>query len=99
MPDNQPLLGAAAFSPDSRILAVVCDQFSVQLIDLKGFHSLGLLQAPGQLALHALQFSPDGTQLAATGVAGRLRLWDLRQLRRRLHELGLDRDWPASDVR
>jgi WD40 repeat protein len=66
---------------------------------LKGFHSLGLLQAPGQLALHALQFSPDGTQLAATGVAGRLRLWDLRQLRRRLHELGLDRDWPASDVR
>ena len=37
-PEGRPLLGAAAFSPDSRVLAVVRDQYAVQLFDLTTFN-------------------------------------------------------------
>lgn len=96
VPGNRPLLGAAAFSPDSRLLALVCDQFSIQLIDLQGFRALGLLQSPGQVALKAIDFSPDGAQLAGTGAVGRLQIWDLRLIHQRLRELALDWDWPPE---
>ncbi|HEX5223322.1 MAG TPA: WD40 repeat domain-containing serine/threonine protein kinase, partial [Verrucomicrobiae bacterium] len=40
----RPTLGAAAFSPDGRILAIVEEQGLVRLFDLKAWKSLGLLQ-------------------------------------------------------
>lgn len=94
--DDRPQLGAAAFSPDGHLLAVVCDQFDIQLVDLPTRRPLGLLRAPGQSSVLALSFSPDGAQLAATGSLGRLQLWDLRRLRARLREYGLDWDWPPE---
>jgi WD40 repeat protein len=99
VPDNRLLLGAAAFSPDGRLLALVCDQSTVQLVDLQSFQPLGLLQLPGPTSLLALRFSPDGSRLAGTGALGRLQIWDLRQIRRSLRELGLDTDWPPEEKR
>lgn len=88
--DRRPILGAAAFSPDDRMLAVVCNLYTVQLIDLKTFGSIGLLQMPTTTVLRALQFSPDGTQLAGVGALGRVQFWDLRQLGDHLRSLGAD---------
>lgn len=91
--EHRPLAGAAAFSPDGRILAVVCNRHSIQLIDLENFRSLGLLKTPGPIALETIQFSPDGTRLAGSGALARLQLWDLRRIRLRLQDLGLDDGW------
>jgi WD40 repeat protein len=88
------LLGAAAFSPDGRLLAVVRDQYAVQLFDLATFRSLGILAAPEEKAMHLLEFSPDGSRLGAGCISGRLRVWDLRRIRQRLAEFGLDWDRP-----
>jgi WD40 repeat protein len=93
-PDDRPLLGAAAFSPDSRILAVVWDQYSIQLFDLSTFQSLGILTPSGEDPIETLEFSPDGSRLAAGCLTGRLRSWDLRSTRQRLAEFGLDWNLP-----
>jgi WD40 repeat protein len=93
-PEDRPLLGAAAFSPDGRLLAVVRDQYSVQLFDLATFQSLGVLTPPDNKAIQALEFSPDGGRLAACCLTGRLRAWDLRRTRQQLSEFGLDWELP-----
>ena len=87
----RPTLGAVAFSPDGRILAVVEDQGLVRLFDLVTWKTLGLLQPPMPGAINALAFSPDGTQLVAACMRGRLRMWDLRAVRQEL--VGLNLDW------
>jgi WD40 repeat protein len=93
-PEGRPLLGAAAFSPDGRVLAIVRDQFAIQLFDLATFRSLGLLTPPDEKAMQVLEFSPDGGRLAAGCLSGRARVWDLRRTRQRLSEFGLDWDLP-----
>jgi WD40 repeat protein len=93
-PEGRPLLGAAAFSPDGRVLAVVRDQYAVQLFNLATFRSLGILAAPEDRAMNVLEFSPDGSRLGAGCISGRLRVWDLRRIRQRLAEYGLDWDRP-----
>jgi eukaryotic-like serine/threonine-protein kinase len=92
--EGQPLLGAATFSHDSRILAVVRDQYAVQLFDLTTFQSLGILCVPEDRTMHALAFSADGGRLAAACSSGRLRIWDLRLIRQRLTEVNLDWELP-----
>jgi eukaryotic-like serine/threonine-protein kinase len=92
VPDGQPLWGAAAFSPDGRLLAVVSDLFDVQLFDLEKFQPAGLLRAPSQVRINALAFTPDGKRLAAACDSARLRIWDLDRIRQGLGELGLDWD-------
>jgi len=94
-PDGRPTLGAAAFSPDGRVLAVVEDQGLVRLFDLDTWKSLGLLQPPMPGPINALAFSPDGTLLTAACARGRLRMWDLRAIRQELVALNLDWDLPA----
>jgi WD40 repeat protein len=94
-PAARPTLGAAAFSPDGRILAIVEDQGLVRLFDLVAWKSLGLLQPPMPGAINALAFSPDGTQLVAACMRGRLRMWDLRAVRQELATLDLDWNLPA----
>ena len=94
--DRPSVLGAAAFSPDSRLLAVVRDLSRIQLFDLKTLRSLGVLQPPGSGEINAITFSPDGTKLAAVGSAARLRIWNIPRLRHRLAELDLDWDIPPS---
>jgi WD40 repeat protein/tRNA A-37 threonylcarbamoyl transferase component Bud32 len=93
-PESPPVLGAAAFSPDGRVLAVICDLYTIRLFDLLTWQSLGLLQPAGTRKITGLAFSPEGASLAAVGDMARLRVWDLRGLRRRLVEFGLDWDLP-----
>jgi len=93
-PENKPILGAAAFSPDGQMLAVVCNLSMIQLVSLHNFGSLGVLQTPSPGILHAIQFSPDGSQLVGTGSAARLQTWNMHQIRARLREFSLDWDWP-----
>jgi WD40 repeat protein len=88
-PEHRPILGAAAFSPNGRVLAVVCNLYTVQLIDLETLRSIGLLQLPTPTVLRALQFSSDGTKLAGVGTLGRVQFWDLHQLLGQLHVLGV----------
>jgi eukaryotic-like serine/threonine-protein kinase len=94
LPENGSILGSAAFSPDGRILALVCNLSLIQLVDLRTFRSLGVLTSPGRSMIRAIQFSPDGSLLAGTGNVGRLQIWDIRQIRSRLREFALDGDWP-----
>lgn len=84
------VLGAGAFSPDGRTLAVVTDLRAVHLIDLPTFETLAVLRPPGATEIQAVRFSPDGTRLAAVGDALRLRVWNLPALRQCLAGFGLD---------
>ena len=91
------MLGAAAFSPDSSILAVVTDVRSIHLIDLRTFETLAVLTPPGATEVQALAFSRDGSRLAAVGDAVRLRVWNLPLLREQLAEFHLD--WQSAQTK
>jgi eukaryotic-like serine/threonine-protein kinase len=87
--DKNPVLGAAAFSPDSRMLAMVVNRFEIHLFDLQTFASLGILRPPSLISMLGLTFSPDGSQLAAFGAEARVAVWNLREMHERLAEYGL----------
>jgi WD40 repeat protein len=89
LPPGRPILGAAAFSPDSRVLALAVDRFTVQLIDLRHFKALGTLRPPGQTHIRDLAFSGDGSRLVAVGPEARVATWNLHHLQKRLIELRL----------
>jgi tetratricopeptide (TPR) repeat protein len=53
------------------------------------------LESPEQTRLTPLSFTPDGTRLIAKGVdTEALHIWDLREVRRGLADIGLDWDEP-----
>lgn len=89
---KSPILGATAFSPDSRMLALVVNRFEVHLFDLQTFKSLGILRPTGTIQIMSLVFSPDGSQLAATGAEDRVAVWSMREVERNLTEFGLGWD-------
>jgi WD40 repeat protein len=98
-PGGWPLTGAACFSSDSRVLAVVVDQYQVQLFDLLERRALGRLRTPGDTRMVALAFSANASHLAAATSQGRLRVWNLARIRQRLAEVKLDWErapFPAS---
>jgi WD40 repeat protein len=96
-PEGRPLLGAAAFSPDARLLAIVRDLHSVQLFDVTTFQSLGTLTPPNERGIQTLEFSPDCGRLAAGCLTGRVQIWDLRRIRERLAGFGLDWELPRLE--
>jgi len=86
--------GAAAFSPDSRLLAIG-DVFGVvRLLETGTEREVARLTGPEPLWYSPACFTPDGTRLVATcsGMTA-LYVWDLRLIRSQLKELGLDWDW------
>lgn len=87
---GRPTLGAATFSPDSRILALVVHRYEVHLVDLASFKTVGILRDPGASPIAALAFSADGTRLAAVGAEARVALWRLDEIRRHLGTFQLD---------
>ena len=90
--DFSPML---AFTRDGKILAGSYARNKVRLHDAATGQVLADLEAPDSRMITALTFNHDGTQLAVGESAGALRLWDLRQIRRRLAELDLDWDQPS----
>jgi WD40 repeat protein len=85
----------ACFSPDSQLLAVEGSAGAIRLVRPQGRTELTRLEAPEQTRLLPRCFTPDGTRLIAVGVDTQaLHVWDLRAIRERLAELGLDWDLP-----
>ncbi len=99
--EERPILGASAFSPDSRMLALVVNRFEIQLFDLQTFRPLGILRPPGQVQMTSLVFSPDGSQLAGFGAEARVAVWNMREVEGSLAEFGLawDAPQPGSAMR
>jgi WD40 repeat protein len=88
-------LGAFAFSPDGKVLAVETGTGAIRLVDPDSGHEYARLEDPNQDRAHNLAFSPDGSQLfASTKDSPAVHAWDLRAIRAELAERGLDWDLP-----
>jgi serine/threonine protein kinase/WD40 repeat protein len=82
-----------AFSPDGQVMARVA-LHKIQLMETDTEKPLATLEAPGSSAMMKLQFSPDGSQLAAVQFDQQVQLWDLRLIRQELAAMHLDWDSP-----
>ncbi len=88
-------MSVISFSPDSAIVAIEHDfesrAGSVTLVESSSGRELAQIDDPDGARAAEIVFSPDGTQMIATLLDQPLvRIWDLRSVRRRLAELGLD---------
>jgi eukaryotic-like serine/threonine-protein kinase len=88
-------VGPIAFSADSAIVAIERDsqsyQGSVALVESSTGRELVQIDDPDGSRTAEIVFTPDGTQMIATLLDQPVvRIWDLRAIRRRLAELGLD---------
>jgi WD40 repeat protein len=82
-----------AFAPDSKLLAVGHTMSEVRLFRSDTFEEVATLTSPEPLLTLWFAFNPDSSRLAVA--AGKtIQLWDLRAVRERLRELGLDWDLP-----
>jgi len=87
--------GLFAFSPDSRLLAIADVLGVIRLLDPETGREVVRLTGPEATQYHPACFSPDGTRLIAACSGGKaLYVWNLRQLRAGLKEMGLDWAWP-----
>ena len=86
-----------AFAPDSRTAVYDDDAGTLILVEVETGRELARLEDPEQARIDAVAFTPDGSQLVTTLLdRPYLRVWDLRAIRRRLAELRLDWDPPAT---
>jgi serine/threonine protein kinase/WD40 repeat protein len=85
------------FSTDSRTAIYDDNTGTLILAEVETGRELARLEDPEQSRLNAVALTPDGSQLVVT-LRDRpyLRVWDLRAIRRRLAELRLDWDPPAT---
>lgn len=82
------------FSPDSQVLAVG-GHASVRLVRVDNGTELARLPFLEQARFFPQCFSPDGSKLYALNIdTAELAVWDLRQLRAELSDLGLDWEVP-----
>jgi WD40 repeat protein len=93
---EEPLRGAApAFSPDGKLLVVETGGGIARLLDPSTGMEYARLEDPNQDRTDHFTFSPDSAQMvSATGDGHCLHIWDLRALRCRLAEMGLDWESP-----
>lgn len=94
--DENPIVGACAFSPDGRTLALIVNRFEVNLFDLQTFECQGVLRPPGTVPMLSLLFAHDGSQLAGMGREGRVAVWNMREVERNLSEFDLAWDRPSK---
>jgi serine/threonine protein kinase/WD40 repeat protein len=92
VPFKEPLKGTSpAFSPDGKLLVVETGTGAARLLDPKTGKEYARLEDPSQDRANQFSFSPDSTKLVcATGDGHCLHIWDLRAMRRRLADMGLD---------
>jgi WD40 repeat protein/Flp pilus assembly protein TadD len=83
----------AAFSPDGRYIAVEAWS-GVRLVEADTGREVVRLDAPEPMRFAPRSFTPDGAQIIAIGEDEAVHVWDLRTLRSKLAELGLDWDAP-----
>jgi WD40 repeat protein len=90
-----PSLGSAGtLSPDGKSFAVATDAGTIRLVDLATQRELAVFGDPNQALTLRPAFAPDGTKLIAVTPGYGISVWDLRLIRRRLSEMGLDWDAP-----
>jgi tetratricopeptide (TPR) repeat protein/WD40 repeat protein len=85
---------AAAFAPDSKVLAAAVSPTTVRLFDTETWRPLARLQGSDADPITNVRFTPDGTRLLVCDQGRMIRVWDLRQIREQLAEAGLDWDRP-----
>lgn len=84
-----------AFSADDRLLALGGPHGKVLLCETATGREIARLSSREMTALWPQCFAPDGSRVYAIGVDnGLLHVWDLRQIRQGLEELGLAQGWP-----
>jgi WD40 repeat protein len=95
------LHGRMAFAGVGALAAVARSRTAAQLIDWRGGRELAVLEHPEPEIISALAFSPDESLLAVATENHVVQLWNLKRLRERLAELGLDWEFgrPASSQR
>jgi WD40 repeat protein/tetratricopeptide (TPR) repeat protein len=84
------------FSPDGRLLVVRDFSNVLHLVETETGRTLARLESPDLCVAQWATFSPDGSRLVLTtndGPVPSVHVWDLRAIRRRLAEIGLD--WNA----
>jgi WD40 repeat protein/Flp pilus assembly protein TadD len=84
--------GLVAFTRDARMVALADSVRSVRLLDTQEWQELATISTPDSEELTWLGFSRDGSRLAAGAKDGAIQLWDLRRIRARLRDMGLDWD-------
>jgi serine/threonine protein kinase/WD40 repeat protein/tetratricopeptide (TPR) repeat protein len=82
-----------AFSADSKMMAFETGSGVVRLVDPQTGREWARLVEPDQEWSGGITFNPEGTQLQTTTADG-VHVWDLRAVRARLAEMGLDWDLP-----
>jgi WD40 repeat protein/Flp pilus assembly protein TadD len=85
------------FAPDSRTAVFGDHAGTLILAEVETGREVARFEDPEQGRLDAVAFTPDGLRLVTTLLEGPyIRVWDLRAIRRRLAELRLDWDPPAT---
>jgi serine/threonine protein kinase/WD40 repeat protein len=84
------------FSADGRLLVVQDASKILRLLETETGRTLAQFDSPGQDSVNSASFSPDGSRLVvSTNDGPAAHVWDLRAIRRRLAQLGLDWDAPS----
>jgi eukaryotic-like serine/threonine-protein kinase len=87
--------GWVAFSPDGRLMALEMAPAVLHLKEVATGRTVAKLEDPFGDRATWQGFTPDGTRLVVVaGFASAIHVWDLRVIRARLKEMGLDWDWP-----
>jgi WD40 repeat protein len=92
--DVTPYPGHVAFSPDGRLMALEMAPAVVHLKVVATGRTVAKLEDPHGDRATWQGFTPDGTQLVVVAKYARaIHVWDLRAIRARLKDMGLDWDW------
>ena len=82
----------------SKLLAYTSSRYQVELQDPATGRPLATLEAPDGLQVIAMLFTPGGDRLVVWSTSpSHIRVWDLRLLRQRLAQLGLDWEAPPYE--
>lgn len=88
-----------AFSPDSRLIAIGCWGSGVRLLDAASAAPIATLDAVQSPSAYVdLEFTPDGDRLIGAADSEGVCIWELREIRERLTEMGLDWNQPPNNL-
>jgi WD40 repeat protein len=92
--------GNVAFSPDGKLMAMEMAPAVIHLKEASTGRTVAQLEDPFGDRSSMLSFSHEGTRLIVlSSYASAIHVWNLRGIRSRLKEIGLDWDWPEFTTR